>query len=409
MRILGIETSCDETAVSLIEANDEANSVVILGNTVHSQTDVHSPYGGVFPNLAKREHAKNLVPVLAKTLEQAGALETATIGEPSAITPDLIPVLDSLFVYEPELLEAFKAFIPTVRRPLIDLISVTNGPGLTPALWVGINFARALSIVWNIPLVAANHMEGHILAALVSRVDKGEDESRSVYDLLDRRIMYPALSLLISGGHTQIVLMDKIGSYKIVGETRDDAVGECFDKVARTLGLPYPGGPKISALAAEARATGIISPEPLPRPMLSSKDFDFSFSGLKTAVLYLTKKITEGGNTLTPDQIKGIAREAEDAMTDVLVAKMRRAAEEFSAETIIIGGGVIANTHIRAALESTANDLGIKILLPQTDHSTDNALMIALAGYFRRAEALAPGAEIKAFGTLPLGPRALKS
>ena len=405
MRILGIETSCDETAASLIEAHDDTNSVRILGNTVHSQIDVHSPYGGVFPNLAKREHAKNLVPVLARTLEQAGALEAVTPDEPGAITPDLLPVLNSLFTYEPELLEALKAFIPTVRKPLIDLISVTVGPGLTPALWVGINFARALSIVWNIPLVAANHMEGHILAALVSRIDKGEDNGRALYDLLDRRIMYRALSLLISGGHTQIVLMDKVGSYKIVGETRDDAVGECFDKIARMLGLPYPGGPKISALAAEARAAGIESPEPLPRPMISSKDFDFSFSGLKTAVLYLTKKLTENGATLTPDQIKGVAREAEDAMTDVLVAKMRRAAEEFAVETVIIGGGVIANAHIRSALESMAQDFGLRILLPQTDHSTDNALMIALAGYFRRAEALTPGAELKAYGTLPIGPR----
>ena len=171
------------------------------------------------------------------------------------------------------------------------------------------------------------------------------------------------------------------------------------------LGLPYPGGPKISALAAEARAAGIESPEPLPRPMISSKDFDFSFSGLKTAVLYLTKKLTENGATLTPDQIKGVAREAEDAMTDVLVAKMRRAAEEFAVETVIIGGGVIANAHIRSALESMAQDFGLRILLPQTDHSTDNALMIALAGYFRRAEALTPGAELKAYGTLPIGPR----
>lgn len=412
MHILGIETSCDETAISLIEVNEASNSVRILGNTVHSQIDVHAPYGGVFPTLAKREHAKNLVPVLAKTLAQANVLENASIDTPGIITPDLPPILASIFTYEPELLEAFNAFIPTIKRPNIDLISITIGPGLTPALWVGINFARALSIVWNIPLVASNHMEGHILAALIEKNMGPLGEAPAVadpvptYDLLDRRIMYPALSLLISGGHTQIVLVEKIGSYKIVGQTRDDAVGECFDKIARTLGLPYPGGPKISALAAKARAEGIESPEPLPRPMIKSDDFDFSFSGLKTSVLYLTKKLVEENGPLTQTQIKGIAREAEDSMADVLIAKMKKAVETFGIETFVVGGGVVANAHIRESLEKLAADIGIKMLLPQIDHSTDNALMIALAGYFNRDKALAPGTELKAFGTMPIGPRA---
>jgi len=411
MYILGIETSCDETAISLIEANEASNSVRVLGNTVHSQIDVHIPYGGVFPNLAKREHAKNLIPVLAQTLEQAGAIESAPIDGPSVITPDLEPVLASIFTYEPELLEAVMAFIPTIRKPRVDLISITVGPGLTPALWVGINFARALSIIWNIPLAASNHMEGHILAALISKTDLPLGgpgtivDATGSYDLLDRRITYPALSLLISGGHTQIILVEKVGSYKIIGQTRDDAVGECFDKIARTLGLQYPGGPKISALAAQARAEGIESPEPLPRPMISSDDFDFSFSGLKTSVLYLTKRLTADGKTLSVDQIKGIAREAEDAMTDVLVAKMKKAVEAFGIETVIVGGGVVANAHIRKALETLAVSEGLRILVPQIDHSTDNALMIALAGYFGRDKALAPGTELKAFGTLPVGPR----
>ncbi|MFA6158298.1 MAG: tRNA (adenosine(37)-N6)-threonylcarbamoyltransferase complex transferase subunit TsaD [Candidatus Paceibacterota bacterium] len=402
MHILGIETSCDETAISLIEASEASNNVRILGNTVHTQIDVHAPYGGVFPDLAKREHAKNLIPVLAKTLEQAGV----AIAESHPFTPDLEPVLASTFTYEPELLAAFNAYIPTIQKPSIDLISVTIGPGLTPALWVGINFARALSIVWNIPLVPSNHMEGHILAALIEKIDHKPGEILGTYDLLDRRVVYPALSLLISGGHTQIVLVEKIGSYKIIGQTRDDAVGECFDKIARTLGLPYPGGPKISALAAEARAQGIRSPEPLPRPMIASDDYDFSFSGLKTAVLYLTKRLIEKAGALTPDTIQGIAREAEDAMTDVLVAKMRKAAEAYGIETVIVGGGVIANSHIRKALENLAADCGLRMLVPQIDHSTDNALMIALAGYYGRDKALAPGSELKAFGTLPIGPRA---
>jgi N6-L-threonylcarbamoyladenine synthase len=396
MRILGIETSCDETAISLIDADEVSNRVAILGNTVHSQIEAHAPYGGVYPDLAKREHAKNLVPVLAQTLEQADALSPVDAVKPSV---EQEAVFAQIFTYEPELLSAFNAFVPAIKKPDIDLISVTVGPGLTPALWVGINFARALSIAWDTPLVASNHMEGHILAALIKKNSEG------TYDLLDRSIAYPALSLLISGGHTQIVLVEKIGSYKILGQTRDDAVGECFDKIARTLGLPYPGGPKISALAAEARATGIKSPEPLPRPMIASDDLDFSFSGLKTAVLYLVKKLTGKTGALTADQIKGIAREAEDAMTDVLIAKMRRAAEAQGASTIIVGGGVIANGHIRKALEALCAECNMTLLAPQIDHSTDNALMMALAGYFGRAAALPPGTILTASGTLPLGPR----
>jgi N6-L-threonylcarbamoyladenine synthase len=396
MRILGIETSCDETAISLIDVDEASNRVAILGNTVHSQIEAHAPYGGVYPDLAKREHAKNLVPVLAQTLEQARAI----VSEANPFAPELEATFAQIFTYEPELLSAFNAFMPTIRRPDIDLISVTVGPGLTPALWVGINFARALSIAWDIPLVASNHMEGHILAALI------KSNSEGTHNLLDRDIAYPALSLLISGGHTQIVLVEKIGSYKILGQTRDDAVGECFDKIARTLGLPYPGGPKISALAAEARAAGITSPEPLPRPMIASDDLDFSFSGLKTAVLYLVKKLTEQNGSLTPDQIKGMAREAEDAMTDVLIAKMRKAAEAHGASTVIVGGGVIANAHIRKALQALCAECNMTLLAPQIDHSTDNALMMALAGYFGRTAALPPGTILKASGTLPLGPKA---
>jgi N6-L-threonylcarbamoyladenine synthase len=318
-------------------------------------------------------------------------------------------MLAGIFTYEPELLLAFNDLIPRIKKPRIDLISITVGPGLTPALWVGVNFARALSIAWNIPLVPANHMEGHILAALISPIDGVEGVPATRYDLLDKRITYPALSLLISGGHTQIVLVEKIGSYKIIGQTRDDAVGECFDKIARTLGLPYPGGPKISKLAEEARTEGIRSAEPLPRPMISSPDFDFSFSGLKTAVLYLVKKLDEENPNISVEEklirTKAIAREAEDAMTDVLVAKMRKAVEAFGIETIIVGGGVVANAHIRQSLESLAVTEGLRILVPQTDHSTDNALMIALAGYFRRHESVPAGTELKAFGTLPIGPR----
>jgi N6-L-threonylcarbamoyladenine synthase len=387
MKILGIETSCDETAISLIEVNQKKQTVHILGNTVHSQIDIHASYGGVFPTLAKREHQANLVPVLARTLAEAGIHE---VGK----TP-LPPEVEEILFKDYELFVAFNKFVPKIKKPDIDFISVTMGPGLEPALWVGICFARALSLTWNIPLIACNHMEGHILTALIS---KHED----LYKLLEPKL--PALSLLISGGHTQIVLMEKPGTYKILGDTRDDAIGECFDKIARTLGLQYPGGPKISKLASEARKECIESPKPLPRPMIDSDNLDFSFSGLKTAVLYLVQELTKG-TSLTDNQVKGIARETEDSVTDVIISKIQKAAEEYAAESIVVGGGVIANKNIREHLEKFANNSGITLLLPQFDHATDNGLMIALAGYFNRDKALKPGSEIKATGTLPLGPR----
>ncbi len=397
VKILGIETSCDETAISLIEVNEKNETVKILGNTVHSQIDIHTQYGGVFPILAKREHQINLVPVLVKTLTEAGKFEEIK-------TKVEMTEIEKILNREPELFRHFKKFILNTKKPDIDYIAVTVGPGLEPALWVGINFARALSFTWNIPIIPCNHMEGHILTALIQQKEKsvGKEE---IYKLLHKEISYPALSLLISGGHTQIVLVESIGKYKIVGETRDDAVGECFDKIARTLGLPYPGGPQISRLAEQARKMRIVSPEPLPRPMIKSNDMDFSFSGLKTAVLYLTERLKEKNLSLSGDIIKGIARETEDAITDVMVAKMKKAIEKFAVETVIIGGGVIANTHIRKALENLANECSIKILLPQFDHATDNGLMIALAGYFNRSKIVSSDVLLKAIGTLPIGLR----
>lgn len=370
MRILGIETSCDETAICLIEIAQNGTGFRILGNTVHSQIPEHAPYGGVFPMLAKREHEKNLPIVLERTLAEASA--------------------------------------HGVTMKDVDLIAVTTGPGLEPALWVGIEFAQRLAKEHQKPLVPCNHMEGHVLTALIAKDAAAGDTSQAeAFRFVDAPT--PALSLLISGGHTQILVIDRPGSYRIVGETKDDAIGECFDKVARTLGLAYPGGPKVSKLAAAARAEGVESPEPLPRPMISSKDLDFSFSGLKTAVLYLVQRLKERA-PLSDLDIKGICRETEDAIVDVVVAKMRKAVERFAAQSIVVGGGVVANRRIREALQTLADDSSIPLLLPQFDHSTDNGLMIALAGYFNKEKALPPGDErlaaIKATGTLPLGPRA---
>ncbi|HVU06335.1 MAG TPA: tRNA (adenosine(37)-N6)-threonylcarbamoyltransferase complex transferase subunit TsaD [Candidatus Paceibacterota bacterium] len=394
LTVLGIETSCDETAVSVVRFDEAKGTAHVLGNTVHSQIDVHAAYGGVFPTLAKREHQINLIPILMKTLEQAGMISNAAATTKEQKIPAAV---GEILSRETELLEAFKRSVPSIARPDIDRIAVTIGPGLEPALWVGINFARALSMLWNVPIVPCNHMEGHILAALIENTG----DASAHFKLLGENIAYPALSLLISGGHTQIVLMEKAGSYKIIGETLDDAIGECFDKTARVLKLPYPGGPRIGALAAEARAQGIKLATPLPRPMLDSDSLDFSFSGLKTAVLYAAKKEKE----LTPDLVRAYAREIEDSVTDIVIAKMRKAIEGYAPGTLVIGGGVIANGHIRTALETLAQECSIKLLLPRIDHSTDNALMIALAGYFNRNKATDAGVPLKAVGTLPLGPR----
>ncbi len=386
MKILGIETSCDESAVCLIEAEGDFDATFrfeILGNALASQVALHAEYGGVFPNLAKREHAKALVPLLEQVLGNAGAA--------SPRPPTLIPDLNILLAREPELLEQLVPFLETHGTPEIDAIAVTTGPGLEPALWVGINFARALGAAWSIPIVATNHMEGHIVLSAASESGLKSFE-------------FPALALLISGGHTELVLMRAFGDYEIVGQTRDDAVGEAFDKVARLLGLPYPGGPEISRLAAISRTQNReASPLgfKLPRPMLREDNFDFSFSGLKTAVL----RIVEAHQPLSEEMKLAIAREFEDAAADVIVGKTLRTTEHFGASTIIVGGGVSANTHIRAELQKrlTENNLA-QLLIPPPSLATDNALMIALAGYFHAAKKeFADPDSLKATGNLQLG------
>jgi N6-L-threonylcarbamoyladenine synthase len=385
MRVLGIETSCDETAVSVIEADGDFGasfSYTVLGNALISQADLHSEYGGVFPNLAKREHGRNLVPLLGDALRQANMLDERT-----EIDEDSVGAIKKILEREGELAEFLASFLRMYGKPPIDYIAVTHGPGLEPALWVGVNFAKALSRAWNIPIVPVNHMEGHVV---VSAMDEGK--------LRDFR--FPLLSLLISGGHTELVLSKEWMQYELVGQTRDDAVGEAFDKVARLMGLPYPGGPEISKLAAEVRGKETALAVSLPRPMMDSDNFDFSFAGLKTAV----RKVVEA-EELTDERKKMIALEFENAAADVLIAKTMRAIEEYDAETVVVGGGVSANTHIRTSLTQAIKDygLGTKLLIPPTNLATDNALMIALAGYFRaqKGEFASPDT-ISAHGTLRL-------
>jgi len=377
MKILAIETSCDETAISIIEAGGGFGDTwfKILANVVHSQVAEHAPYGGVFPALAKREHGKNLIPVLLKALGEARFLtkQTHNILKPTHNT------LETILEREPELLRQFLNTIPELKIPDIDAIALTNGPGLEPALWVGVNFAKALSLVWNKPIIPTNHMAGHFFSAFIPK-----EQSEKTKFKIDN-LKFPILALLVSGGHTELVLMKDWGKFEKIGQTRDDAVGEAFDKVARLLDLPYPGGPEISKLAEKFGLRE--SKLEFPRPMLRSKDYDFSFSGLKTAVLYAVKKLKEGGN-LSQSQKEEIAYEFQQAVIDVLVEKTIYAGKQYNAQTIILGGGVAGNTELRKQLkEAVQKNLPYSTFhTPQTAFAGDNAAMIAIAGYFTYLE-----------------------
>ncbi len=386
MKILSIETSCDETALAILEAtgNDNKFNFKIKNSVLYSQVEKHRKYGGVYPSLAKREHAANLMPLLLELTE------TDTKKENIEVDEELKKELEEMFSREPELFEAVIKNINKISKPDVDMIAVTTGPGLEPALWVGINFARALSIIWNIPIMPVNHMEGHMTSVLVDLSDDGPE-------ILD--VVFPAVALLISGGHTQLIEINSWGDYKVIGGTRDDAVGEAFDKTARLLGLPYPGGPEISKLAQEARDVGLTPSMTLPRPMMNTKDFDFSFSGLKTAVLYVVKDLGE----LNEEQKKEIALEFENAATEVLIHKTKKALDKYNAKTLIVGGGVIANKFIRENLTTMVNELGVEILLPKRELSTDNAIMIGVAGFIKSLkEKPEMGADLKAIGNLSL-------
>jgi len=376
MLILSIETSCDETAVSLVEATGDFPdaSYQILGNGLWSQVDVHAEYGGVFPALAKREHARTLVPMLKQAAEESDLLEDHSTDLSDAD----ITKLQSHLVREEGLADSLIEFLTDHSLPKIDLIAVTSGPGLEPALWVGVSFAKALALITGANVIPTNHMEGHILASIydVERDDMLSD------------INFPAVALLISGGHTELINMSNWGTYDKVGQTRDDAVGEAFDKVARLLGLPYPGGPEISKLAAKARKADLPEFEKLPRPMLTSGDLDFSFSGLKTAVRYAVQN-----RELTDNERAAVARDFEDAVTETLLKKTSTAVAETGAKTLIVGGGVSANQFIKRAFEAhfLTEHPDCTVYFPSPSLATDNSIMIALAGHARAAGALSPG------------------
>lgn len=367
MKILAIETSCDETAVSVVEAKGGSGEPIfsVRGNGLFSQASMHAEYGGVFPNLAKREHTKNIVPMLTIALEESSLLLKRKTPSNDSET---IKYLNELLAREQGLAEDLNSFFTNYEKPDIDVIAVTSGPGLEPALWVGINAAKALSHTWNIPLMPINHMEGHMFVSLLT----GDEQKMTL-----PQVTFPAVALLISGGHTELVLMKDWLSYEVLGQTRDDAVGEAFDKVARMLKLPYPGGPEISKLAATVDDSGEFS---LPRPMIHSDDFDFSFSGIKTAVLYATRDIAD----ITDEQKAHVSYEFENAVTDVLLKKTLNAMEETGAQTLLVGGGVSANNRIRASFEDAVSKMSDRDLyIPDRKLSTDNAIMIAIAAYMR--------------------------
>ncbi len=415
MKILAIETSCDETAIAILEcegspvklqgshgASEKGTTFKILGNVLLSQIEIHKEYGGVFPALAKREHAKNLVPILEAALEEAELLHEDT----QAMKEETRAKISEILAREQGLAELFFEFVNECEPPALDAIAVTAGPGLEPALWVGVNFAKALSLAWNIPLIAVNHMEGHILAGLV--------QNKSGEQFTISNFQFPILALLISGGHTELVLMKEWLKYELIGQTRDDAVGEAFDKVARMLGLPYPGGPEISKLAEIARLNldelgqGLTLFK-LPRPMINEASCDFSFAGLKTAVMYLLKKqdvLMNGRSAKDKDSMNmHIAREFEDSVAEVLWKKTSRALEQTGAQTLVLGGGVSANTHIRRTfVDNITNEYPhITLRIPVPSLTTDNAIMIALAGFYHaQNKEFADLETLKASGNLRL-------
>jgi N6-L-threonylcarbamoyladenine synthase len=361
MKILSIETSCDDTGIAILEASGK-NSFKVLANVIASQIEMGKKYGGVYPAMAKREHQNNLVPTLVSALKNAGLSKEGK----QDLSEKNVEILGNIFQREQGLLKKTISFLKKYAKPDIDLISVTNGPGLEPCLWTGVNFAKALSYIWNIPVVPVNHIESHILVNLLE----------------NKNWKFPAIALVVSGGHTQIILMEKIGKYKILGGTRDDAAGECFDKCAKLLGLGYPGGPIISKLAE-----GIKPENSLPRPMIGTKDYDFSFSGLKTAVLYADRKV----ENKTKEYKTQMAAEVQQAIIDVLIKKTIKAVKDFNTKSLILGGGVSANQELRkqfkeAIAKEVNRDDPLELFVPRPDLSTDNGLMTAIAGFYHKSK-----------------------
>lgn len=310
--ILAVETSCDETSVAVVE-----DGKIIRSNIISSQIETHKKFGGVVPEVASRQHVESITWIIEEAVDAAG-----------------IALSD------------------------VDAIAVTQGPGLVGSLLVGLVAAKALAFTLDVPLIGVHHIAGHIYA------------NRFVQEL-----EYPALALVVSGGHTELVVLEGPGRFKIIGRTRDDAVGEAYDKVARALGLPYPGGPHMDRLALES--DGAVQ---LPRAWLEPDSYDFSFSGLKSAVLAALNQARMKGLDLAPAHV---ARGFQDSVIDVVTEKAMRAAREFGAKQLLLAGGVAANKGLRGALAERCGKAGLPLIVPPLELCTDNAAMIAAAAHFK--------------------------
>ncbi len=380
MKILAIETSCDETGIAVLEKQGKKKNLdfKVLSNILISQINVHQKYGGVYPVLAKREHQKNLTPVLKRALFKAKLLQSLK-NKNNTISPKKLELIENILEKNQELLSPIKKFLLKYKKPDINVIAVTIGPGLEPCLWVGVNFAKILGLCWNVPIIPVNHIEAHILANWIKLGNKNAE-----HRILSTKKLFPAICLIVSGGHTQLILMNNYKKYKIIGETRDDAAGECFDKTARILGLSYPGGPVIEKMALKYKTNKQKNKYQikLPSPMLYTKNYDFSFSGLKTAVLYEHKKRSKKTRQ-SVEYIEQMSATIQQKIIDVLIKKTIMAVKDFRAETIILGGGVIANKELRSQFKEklSKQESNINLFLPNRKLCTDNAIMIGVAGF----------------------------
>lgn len=314
MRVLGLETSCDETGVAVYDSERG-----LLAHVLYTQIALHAEYGGVVPELASRDHVRKLLPLITEVLQKSGS-----------------------------------------TREDIDGIAYTSGPGLIGALMVGAAFGRSLAYAWNVPALGVHHMEGHLLAPMLEPVPPE----------------FPFVALLVSGGHTQLVRVDGIGQYELLGESIDDAAGEAFDKAAKMLDLDYPGGPQIAKLAEQGNAKRFK----FPRPMLDRPGLDFSFSGLKTATLTIVRANAQPNGLPDDATCADIAAGFQSAVVDTLVAKCKRALEQVGMKTLVIAGGVSANKHLRAELDRELAKIGAKVFYARHEFCTDNGAMIAYAG-----------------------------
>ena len=334
MRVIGIESSCDETAVAVYDADRG-----LLSHRLHSQVAMHRAYGGVVPELASRDHVRRLLPLVREALADAGSGQASIHG-----------------------------------------VAYTAGPGLIGALLVGSSFAASLGFAWGKPAIGIHHLEGHLLAPLLEPDAPG----------------FPFLALLVSGGHTQLVDVVGLGEYRILGETLDDAAGEAFDKTAKLLGLPYPGGASLAQLAGTASSSRFV----FPRPMLDRPGLDFSFSGLKTAALVALR-----GRVLDDAIRADVARGFQEAVVETLAEKCRRALEMTGHRRLVIAGGVGANLRLRERLAGVARAAGADLHFPRAEFCTDNAAMIALAGCMRLAAGMHRGGAVEARANWQLGER----